>query len=99
MGMVTDTMTVEEWLIEELWGRGLRTSECEQALAFAKKKLDDLGFQDNAHLEGKHKNKVLVRHCWNTLADDYSQEVLEDLRDRIEHHTFTWLVNQLRSRL
>lgn len=97
--MITTTMTVEEWLIEELCLRGLRTSECEQALAFAKRKLDASGISDKVQVPNKQGRRVLMKDCWNTPAAEYTQEVLDELRDRIEHRTFDWLVNQLRSRL
>ncbi len=96
--MVNETMTVEEWILNELWGRGLRVGETDQALAFAKRKLDTRGFQDNAGYVNKSGRMVKIKDCWNTPFHEYTQEGLDDLYHLIEHHTFTWLVNQLRSR-
>lgn len=95
---MNDTKTVEQWMLEELWGRGLRVGETDQALAFAKRKLDASGFQAHTTIVRKQGGGVLVKDCWSTPAGDYSEEALEALRGLIEHHTFTWLVNQLRSR-
>jgi hypothetical protein len=92
------TMTVDEWLLEELFARGLNAGEYERALEYAKQKLD-VRYSANAYLDRKDGKDVLVKDCWQTPAINYTQKALDGLYKLIEFHTLTWCINYMHSLL
>lgn len=89
-------MTVHYYMKNELCGIGFRGNEYVRAMEFAIREMRN-STTSTLPMKKKDGTEVMVNDCWETYADDYTQESLDWLDVMIRPYALTWCLNAIHS--